>query len=564
MQDIRKITRKWALYNAIQYDGKANLQAVISKVIREIPEIRKEIKNYIPIIREVVEDVNKMSLSDQRKELEEIAPELLEERKKEEKRGLPDLPDAIPGKFASRAAPNPNGFLHIGHTRHILLAYLYSRKYDGKFILRYEDTDPKVKRPLPEAYDQIYEDVCWLIEDKPDEVYIQSERLEIYYEYAKKLIEMGKAYVDLTPVEEMRRLRSEGKPTKYRDLPIEDQLELWEKMLNWEFGEGEAVLRIKTDLNHPNPSVRDWIAFRIVDTEKNPHPRVGSKYCVWPTYNFAAGIDDHLMGVTHIFRMKEHEVNAEKQKYIYKYFGWEYPKVYNYGALIVRDMPFHKSEIRKLIEEGKISGWDDPFLPTIMGLRRRGIHPKAIKSYIEEIGPNPVDIVFSWEKLYKYNREIYDPIAKRYFLIRDPVRVEIEDLPENFDGKVIRIRRHPEKNLGFRKIELRETVFLERADIVNNKYIRLMEAVNIEILSFKEDKVIARFIDDSLETARRLKARIVHWLTDFERTKLWEQEGKREVLIEPEASEVPDGEVVQFERVGFAKKEGDLFIYMHK
>ncbi len=625
---MEEIIEKWALYNAVKYNGKANLNAVVPKIIAEKPEIRKEIKQLIPKIKEIIDKINSLSLEEQKEKFLDIlikegflrleekdfvktfrdvileknkvtfkfegfSIEIIKEEKrkiivspkekeeevlkyfkeveiaeKREERILPPLPKAEKGKVKTRFAPNPSGYLHIGHARAIVLNYIYAKMYDGKFVLRLEDTDPKVKRPILDAYEKIKEDVEWLIEDKIDEFYIQSERLEIYYEYARKLIEMGKAYVDLCPQERISELRKKGEYCEHREKPIEWQLEQWEKMLNGEYDEGQAVLRIKTDL-HPNPSVRDWIAFRIVNPEKHPHPwleykygeNYAKKFWVWPTYNFAVAIDDHLMGITHIFRMKEHEINTIKQSYIYKYFNWEEPIVINYGAFIVKDMPLHKSEIRKLIEEGKIEGWCDPFLPTLCGLRRRGIHPEAIKKYIIEVGANPVDVVVSFEKIYKYNREIYDKKAKRFFFIEEPILVRVEGLQR----KEFRIPYHPDVDLGYREFKIKEPyVYLDKNDL-ENKYLRLMEGFNIEIIK-KNGEVIARYIDDSLETARKLKAKIVQWVPKEYaiEIKVWNPERKIKGIGEKYLENVKENEVVHFIRYGFLKKEKDYFIYMHK
>jgi glutamyl-tRNA synthetase, archaeal and eukaryotic family len=485
---------------------------------------------------------------------------------------LPALENAIEGKVKTRFAPNPSGYLHIGHARAIILNHEYAKMYKGKFILRIEDTDPKVKKPDPDVYDLIKEDVEWLINDRVDEFYIQSERLDIYYKYIKELIEKGFAYVDLSPKEVISKYRTDGIPTEYRLKEPEWHLEQFEKMLNGYYDEEKAVIRIKTDLNHPNPSVRDWIAFRIVNPNKNPHPYLLKKYgenyveryWLWPTYNFFVSIDDHLMGITHVLRMKEHEVNKYKQEYIYQYFGWELPTIINYGALLVKDLPLHKSEIRKLIKEGKISGWDDPFLPTLRGLKRRGIDREAIRKYIIEIGPNPVDVIVDWNKIYTYNREIYDKKAKRFFIIRNPIKVIINDLPLN---KIIKVKNHPEVDLGYREFIIKSNIIYVDKNDINNKYLRLFEGFNIEIIDKKEDYVIAKYISDSIEDARKLNAKIVQWIPEDYKVniKIWEKDGIIDAIAEKYVLELTrDGEIIHGIRYGFFKREKDYLIYMHK
>jgi len=567
--DYKEIAKKWAIYYRSKYD-KVEVNSVVSRLIAEVPEVKKDIKNVIKDVIEIVNEINKISKEEAKRILEKEYPEILEV-KKEEKSGLPPLKNAVEGKVATRFAPNPSGYLHIGHARAIVLSYEYAKMYKGRFILRLEDTDPKVKKPLVEAYEKIKEDVEWLINDKVREMYIQSERLEIYYSYIKKLIESGYAYVDLCDKDTIAKNRREGKACEHRDKDVEWNLEEFEKILNGEYDEEEAVIRIKTDIAHPNPSVRDWIAFRIINPKRNPHPwllyKYGENYAerfwLWPTYNFSVVIDDHLMGVTHVFRMKEHEVNTLKQKYIYDYFGWEMPTVTSYGAFLVKDLPLHKSEIKKLIEEGKISGWDYPFLATLQAIRRRGILPDAIRRYVIEVGASPVDIYVDWERIYAYNREIIDKRAKRYFVIKNPIRIVVEglELPLN-----VKIKNHPTENLGERTYIIRSNEFLlEKDDIINARYLRLMDAFNIEVLDIKDNVARARLISYSFEDAKKIKAKIVQWLCvdSYIEIKILEPFKEIRAIGEKYLEDLKEGEIIQAVRYGFLKKEGDHFIFMH-
>lgn len=569
--DINKLIKKWVLYNKYKY-GNVDLNSVISKIVYENPDLKKNIKEIIPKVKEEINNLINISREEAYNILLKEYPELLEEKKREERKGLPELENAIEGKVKTRFSPNPSGYLHIGHARAIILNYEYAKMYKGKFILRIEDTDPKVKKPDPDVYESIKEDVEWLINDRVDEFYIQSERLDIYYKYIKELIEKGFAYVDLSPKEIISEYRADGIPTEYRLKEPEWHLEQFEKMLNGYYDEEKAVIRIKTDLNHPNPSIRDWIAFRIVDPNKNPHPYLLKKYgknyveryWLWPTYNFSVSIDDHLMGITHVLRMKEHEVNAYKQEYIYEYFGWEFPTIINYGALLVKDLPLHKSEIRKLIKEGKISGWDDPFLPTLKGLKRRGIDREAIRKYILEIGPSSADVIINWDKIYTYNREIYDKKAKRFFIIRNPIKVIINDLPLN---KIIKVKNHPEVDLGYREFIIKSNIIYIDINDINNKYLRLFEGFNIEIVDKREDYIIARYLSDSMEDAKKLNAKIVQWVPEEYKIniKVWEKDGIINATVEKYLLELTkDREIIHGIRYGFFKREKDYLIYMHK
>ena len=223
-------------------------------------------------------------------------------------------------------------------------------------------------------------------------------------------------------------------------------------MLNGGYKEGQAVVRVKTDIEHPNPAVSDWPALRVIDTKKYPHPRVGSKYIAWPLYNLAAGLDDHLMGMTHIIRGKEHYTNMVRQKYMYQHLGWEYPEAIHYGRLKITGAFLSKSKIVQGVKDGTYTGYDDPRLGTFAALRKRGITPEAIKKMIIDVGTKPNDVTLSWENLFSYNRKILDASSNRYFFVAEPFELKVLNLPKTFQAK---LPLHPEKpERGFREYAL--------------------------------------------------------------------------------------------------------------
>ena len=295
---LRELIRKAALLNALQHGGKAQSGALVGRIISERQELKTKAKQLSGLISKIVKEVNSLSPEEQKRVVEENWPETLKKEKpSEEEKGLPPLPNAEKyAQVVTRFSPNPDCVLHLGSARAIVLSHEYARLYKGKFILRFEDTDPKVKRPVLEFYDRIREDLAWL-GCKADEEYIQSDRLQIYYEYAERLLREGNAYVCTCTPDQFRKQSLAKKPCDCRDLPPEEHLERWRRMLNGGYGEGEAVVRVKTNVEHPNPAVRDWPALRIIDPVKYPHPRVGSEYRVWPLYNFSTGLDDHLQGI---------------------------------------------------------------------------------------------------------------------------------------------------------------------------------------------------------------------------------------------------------------------------
>jgi glutamyl-tRNA synthetase len=438
---IKEIIRKTALLNAVKHEGKAQTGPVIGKILGERPEYRSRVKEVTGLINQIISEVNKLSLHEQQRIIEENWPEELTKDKLQEEKRLPQLPnDSSYSLIVTRYSPNPDCVLHLGSARAIILSYEYARMYKGKFILRFEDTDPKLKRPVLEFYDCIREDLTWL-NCKPNEEYIQSDRIPMYYECAEKLLEKGFAYVCTCQPEHFRQKALMKEPCECREGPVEEQMIKWRRMLDGGYAEGEAVVRVKTELDHPNPAVRDWPALRVVDTEKYPHPRVGSKYRVWPLYNLAAGVDDHLMGVTHIIRGKEHLTNQVRQEYMYKYLGWKYPETIHYGRLKITGASLSKSKIVQGMREGLYKSWDDPRLATFAALCRRGITPEAIKRLIIDIGPKTQDVVLSWENLYAHNRKIIDPIADRYFFVQDPIELTVKNVPREF---VAKLRLHPD------------------------------------------------------------------------------------------------------------------------
>ena len=577
LKEIRELAYKYALLNAIKHDGKARVGPVVSKIIAEKPEIKTIIKQVIPIIKEIVSEVNKLSIEEQEKIIKENYPELLEIRPKEERKELPPLPNAVEGKVITRFAPNPDFTIHLGNARAAYLSYIYAKMYKGEMILRFEDTDPRTKVPFPDSYNKVKEDLKWL-GVKWGREYIQSLRLSIYYDIARKLIEIGGAYVDKCAPEVFRKLRDQGRACPHRDLDPSTHLEEFDKMIEGYYDEGEAVLRIKTDLNYPDPSIRDWVALRVIDTSKTPHPVVGDKYVVWPTYNFAAGIDDHLMGVTHIFRGKEHATNTIKQKFLYGHLGWKYPETIHVGRLSLEGVMLSKSKMRKKIAEG-YEVYDDLRFGTLSALRRRGIVPETIHEIIKNVGINPVDARISYANLAAINRKIIDPRAPRYMMVVDPIEITVHNVPKEHKISII---RHPTTKIKEEYLLQGPVihVYISRRDLdilVNKKMIRLMDLANVEYkgINYKDGSIVIEtiFIDNDLETARRKELSIIQWVpkNDYilievlkpENDKIITEYGYGERAIE----NIEHGSIIQFYRYGFVRIEktvkGIQAIYAH-
>ncbi len=561
----KELIHKLALLNAVNYNGKARFQSVLGKLLTERPNLKARVREIASIVAEIVEAVNKLSLEEQEREVKAKWPEALVKEKVEAEKRLPPLPNVEKYKrVITRFSPNPDCVLHLGSARAIVLCYEYAKMYNGLFYLRFEDTDPKLKRPQLSFYDLIREDLEWL-GCKWDAEFVQSDRLPIYYEHAKRLLADGNAYVCTCKSSDFRKTVLGKQACPCRDLPANEQLGRWRKMLDGTYGEGEAVVRVKTDLNHPNPAVREWPALRIIDTERYPHPRVGSKYSVWPLYNFACGIDDHLLGITHIIRGKEHLTNQKRQEYMYRHFGWEYPEALHYGRLKITGTTLSKSKIVQGMREGVFTGWDDPRLATFIALRKRGIMPKAIRCLIIDVGPKPVDVVLSWENLYAYNRKIIDPVANRYFFVQNPRKIVVKNVFQAVTAKVPLHPDNPEK--GFRQFQVKPekkeaSLWISSHDInilKKEKIVRLMGLFNVQIRNVVRGVVEAAYHSSLYEEARKLGAPLIHWIptdTGIPCEVVMPDATIARGIAEDGCRELKAHDVVQFERFGFVKVEG--------
>ncbi|MCW8965156.1 MAG: glutamate--tRNA ligase family protein [Candidatus Pacearchaeota archaeon] len=390
--------KAYALKNAIAYKGKANSGAVVSSLFAEGLE-KSEIKDIMPKIQEVINEISNLSLDEQKKEFEKLE-DVISKRKVRE--GLSELPDAENG-VVMRFAPSPSGAMHVGHALTSSISYDYVKKYGGTFYVRVEDTNPEnIYEP---AYELLKKDADWLFEGKAKFV-IQSDRMELYYKYAKKLIEFGNAYVCTCSGDDFREFSKKKKDCPCRSLTPKENLERWEEMLAEEngFDEGGAVLRFKSDMTHKNPAMRDFPLARINLTE---HPRQGKKYRVWPLMNLSVATDDIEMKMTHVIRAKEHRDNAERQKMIFEVLGKKYPWATYLGRWHIKGLRLSASAITRDIKEGKYTGWGDSRLPTIQALMKK-YKPEAFWKMAENRGLSEVDKIIDKEEFFllleKFNK----------------------------------------------------------------------------------------------------------------------------------------------------------------
>lgn len=559
MDQTEETIRKYALQNAIFFKGKANPKSVIGKVLGECPELRSKVAEITPLIDSVVEEVNAMDLDAQKKTLEGMDSHLLVKEKKERVYRLPDL-DNVCGKVTMRIAPGPSGPLHIGHTRASVLNDEYVKRYGGDLVLRFEDTNPE--RLDPNAYDTIPEDLDWL-GVKCDRTYIQSDRFEIYYDYTRKLVEMGHAYVCTCDGDHWRGLKEQGLACPCHDLPVEIQMERFEKFMAGDYEDGKAVVVVKTDLKHPNPAVRDFVALRLVRSA--PHPRTGFKYIAYPMMNLSVAIDDHEMGMTHVIRGKDHLNNTTRQEYVFDYFGWKKPEYYHYGLVHIPDTVLKTSLIKKSIASGEYSGWDDVRTGTVRALERRGIRSEAIRRYWVEAGMKSVDIEFSWDGLFSMNRDIIDPVSDRFFFVENPIRYDIGGI-DVLEGSAPLHPDHPDRGSRDYRLEAPRTVFLSAEDselFSETGSIRLKDLCNLRFGN-------PALYDGNDISVLKQGIKAVQWVgADSLRATLLTPDGVTHKGLIEKAVASEKGDIVQLERIGFARIErndasGISLVFTHR
>ncbi len=409
MENLDKKIKSYALRNAFSYNGKAQSGAVISSLFHEGLK-KEEVKKYIKKINSIIKEINSLSVEEQKKEFEKLKKNISKRKVRE---GLQELPNVKKSGVVMRIAPSASGALHIMHAINASLNYNYVKKYGGKMIVRIEDTNPE--NIDNEAYNLIKKDVKFLFKGDA-EIFIQSDRMKLYYKYAEKLIKKKSAYVCTCPSEKFRKFVSEKKNCPCRKLDIKENIERWEKMLAPQacpdksskkistgdnkkgYSPGEAVLRFKSDMKDKNPAMRDFPLARI---NLHKHPRQKNKFRVWPLMNLSVAVDDIEMKMTHIIRGKDHRDNAKRQELIFEVFGKKYPWNAFLGRYHFKDLELSTSKFRQGIEKGIYSGWEDPKLPTVASLKKRKYKPEAFWKMAEHIGLSEVDKVIDKKEFFR-------------------------------------------------------------------------------------------------------------------------------------------------------------------
>lgn len=462
-----------ALQNAFTHAGKAEPKSVLGKLMSRLRGL--PVKDALKLAEDAVHRVNTLTLTEQEVELQRLAPHLLVREKKEKGPRLRELEGAGDG-FTVRLAPYPSGAPHIGNTRMFVLNDEYARKYDGRLLLVFDDTiGSQEKFPSMESYSLMEEGLKWL-GVKWDGVYYKSDRMETFYAWAVKLIEHGIAYVCLCDAETLRGMRESGTECEHRSQSLEQNMNYWKEMLGGSIREGGAVLRAKTDMKHKNPAFRDRVLCRISD---RVHPRVGSRYRVWPMLEFSWAVDDIELKMTHVIRGKDLVMEDLMERFIWDRLGISGPRFEHFGLLRIKGVKISKSKSMAEVSSGVYSGWDDPRTWSLQSLAARGFRPESIRSFILGLGMSLADIEVPVDSIYSENRRLLEPEASRYFFVDKPVQTSIAGIEGRVRVESYLHPDHPEK--GRRTISAGQDVMISAGDMESfeGSEVRLKDFCNV-------------------------------------------------------------------------------------
>lgn len=558
--------RKHAIKNALDY-GKATPSAVMGRILSEFPETKKDMIQLNKQIVQILEEVNSTPKTDLEKEFEAHKEDFEKAQEIKAKESVPKfvLEGAIKGEFATRYAPAPNGYMHIGNAKAVLMADEFAKIYQGKIFLYFDDTNPE--KDAQEYVDAIHRDVSWL-GVKFDKEYFASDSIETVYKYARQLISQGNAYMCKCSVEQIKADRFVSVECMHRKQSISENEKLFDEMFAGKYKEGEIIARFMGEMKSNNTAIRDPTILRI---KRQPHYRQGDKYFVWPTYDLNTPILDSIQGVTDVIRSKEFELRDTLAAMIQDALKLRKPRVHTESRLVITDNMTHKSELRTLMDQKILLGWDDPRLVTITGLKRRGIVPEAIRKFVIRSGMSKTDGKIDISMLLDENRKMVDKTAKHLIFIQDPVKVIIE----GFTSQEVKLKVHPDNATEFRSYDVGNVLYISSKDAGSLKLgdkIRFKDLFNVELVNLKGDTT-CKFIGGDQKSDR-----IVQWVSEgnyidakllIPGKLLINGEFNKESLahisgfIESYAGKLEQGEIVQLERTGVFRlddKKEMLFI----
>lgn len=547
MSDLDSIIRKHVLKNAFDY-GKANAGSVVGKVIGESPDCKKDMKGTMTRINGEIARVSKLKKAEIEAEMASFEYVV----KKEEKKGI-EIPGAEMGKVVVRYPPEPNGWPHIGHAKAFCLSWSIAQRYQGKTILRWDDTNPEAEKS--EFLDSIRSGIRWLGLNWDEEKYC-SDYIPEMYKLCVRLIKQGDAYGCTCTQDEISKGREDMARCACGSRSPGESMEIWKGLLDGTIPEGGATIRLKGDMAAANTVMRDPTLFRIITAS---HYRQGTKYRVWPTYDFQGSVMDSILGITVPIRSKEYELRDELYIYLLKKLGLRVPQMVSISRLSIKNAPVSKRLLRPLVEGGKLWGWDDPRLPTLAGLGRRGILPEAIREFVLQFGISKVESEPDWEALLAENRKLLDPASSHHYFVADPVELEVKGLGR----KTVELKLHPKKDMGVRKIAVSGTVYISGADakgLKSGETFRLKDLCNVKLLK-KGKTLVGELMPDGMVEKK------IQWVSDgklecdvlIPRDLLQDGEFNPKSLekasgyCEPACAALAEGTVIQFERFGFCR-----------
>ena len=479
-----------------------------------------------------------------------------------------DLRDGVYDAVHTRFPPEPNGYLHIGHAKSILLNYGMAQEYGGKFNLRFDDTNPTKEKI--EFVESIKEDVQWLGADYEDRLFYASDYFEQMYEAAVKLIKNGKAYVSDLSAEQMREYRGTltepGKNDPNRDRSIEENLDLFERMRAGEFADGEKTLRAKIDMASPNINMRDPIIYRVAHMS---HHNTGDKWCIYPMYDFAHPIEDAIENITHSLCTLEFEDHRPLYDWVVREVGYAHPpRQIEFAKMYLTNQVTGKRYIKKLVEQNIVDGWDDPRLVSISGLRRRGYTPASIKRFVDLCGISKSNSSADYAALEYCIREDLKPGCKRMLAVLHPLKLIIDNYPEDQVEMLEADNNLENPELGTRQIPFGRELWIERDDFMEEppkKYYRLFPGNEVRLMYAYFVKCAGRKVKGTIhwvhaDSAVKVTARLYENIIDEEKG-VYDENGELnlnphsltvcDALVEPELKDAKPFERFQFVRNGY-------------
>ena len=555
MSSLTSVIKKHVLKNAYEY-GKANAGSVVGKVIAEFPDAKKDMKATMLEISKIISEVSNFSKEQIEKEMKEYEYIKKEETKK-------DFRLENSQTVVTRFPPEPSGYPHIGHAKAAFLDYMFAMDNGGEMVLRFDDTNPE--KESQEYVDAIRDGLTWLGIKWSRETYT-SENIEKIYEAAEKLLSKDKAYICVASQEEISEMRTNGTPVKCRGLSVQENMYRWEELLA---GKLKAVLLYKGDLSSDNTVMRDPALARIITKS---HYKQKKRYHVWPSYDLAVVVMDHLENITHSMRTKEYELRNELYFALFDVLEWKKPELIEFSRLVIKNSPVSKRLLTPMVQKKQVAGWSDPRLPTLAGLKRRGILPEAIREFVLSFGLSKVESEPGLEKLLAENRKILDPESRHFFFVKDPVLIEINGAKP---GQIV-LRQHPKKDVGSRTLEVGSKVYISKSDsdlLEIGENVRLKDWCNIEIIekgkSIKANQTTDVQVPKKIQWVPKngIKCEIL-FPKDLLRDGEYDPHSLEKItgFCESECLALDEGEVIQFERFGFCRldkrnKKNLVFIY---